>query len=118
GPAAGVDDVEAAAAEGRDGVVEVGLDELGVEARAVRQGARRLDRRGREVEPRDARAAAGPRERVEAEVALGVDQGEAADGADLLEREGVELRGAGQERLDVVEVAVDMDRHALVPPRA
>ena len=73
------DDVEAAAAEVGVGVVEVGADELGAAGQAdlVGQAPRQRDGLVAEVEADDLGAEARPAERVEAEVALQVQQGRA-----------------------------------------
>jgi hypothetical protein len=113
-----VDDVEALPAERLDGVVDVGGDEAGIEIRLLRKRVRRVDRGLREVEADYRGAAPRPREAVEPEVALQVDEPLARDVADLLDLERPQRRAARAEPLDVVEVARDVDRNALVPPRA
>lgn len=78
-------DLEAAIAEGRDGVVHVGLDEGRRDVRLVGQRPCLRDRRRREVETGDRRAASCPAQGVDAEVALEMDEAAAAHVADLLD---------------------------------
>jgi hypothetical protein len=113
---AGVDDVEPLAVEGIRGGVDVGGDKPGVEAglRSERVGG--FDAGSGEVEADDRRAAARPGERVEAEVALEVDEALARDVPRLLDLERVERAPPGPEALDVVEAAGSVNRDALVPP--
>ena len=115
---AGVDDVEATPAERARRVVDVGVDEVGLETGAACDVACRLDRGRREVQPRDPCALTGPGERVQAEMALQVQERRARDAGQLALLEGAQGRAAGEEPVDVVEVAAHVDRHALVPQRA
>ena len=105
-------------AEDRGRVVHVAHLEARLQAQLGGEAAGGGDRGGREVEAGDARAAARPVERGEAEVALEVDQVEALDGPHLLQLEVVEPGGAGPEAVHVVERAADVDRDPLVPERA
>ena len=90
------DDVEEPVAEVRVGVVEVGADELGAAGQAdfVGQAPRQRDRLVAEVEADDLGAEARPAERVEAEVALQVQQRRALvdEGPELLALERPERR--------------------------
>ena len=113
-----VDDLEAAAAERFGGVVDVRLDELGVQRAARREVAGGLDRGAGEVEPGDAGAQARPREGVLAEVALRMHEGATLHVRQLHQLERPQGGAAGDERLHVVQLARDMDRHALVPQLA
>ena len=74
GAHSGIDDIERAARERLDGIVDVGLDELGAEAGLGGEGTRLAHGFAREVEARDVSAKAGPRERVQSEVALEVEE--------------------------------------------
>jgi hypothetical protein len=111
----GVDEVEAATAERLDRRVDVRLHELRLDARVAGEPARRLDRRPREVQPGDARAATRPRQRVEPEVALRMDERDSVHVAHFVKLEGAQRRCAGEEPGHVVEVAGDVDRDTLVP---
>ena len=91
---------------------------VGLEARPRRQLASREDRRLAEVDADHPRAEASPSEGVHAEVALEVDEVEAGDVAGLLDLVPTKWRGTCQKPVDAVEVGVDVDRDALVPPRA
>src|ERR687893_2926309 len=115
GAEARVHDVEGPAPEGLPGLVDVRADELGLDPDLGGEPSRRFDGGGREVEARDAGAVAGPTQRVLAEVALQVEELLARDVAHLLELEGAEVLLAGLEARDVVELAADVDRDALVP---
>jgi hypothetical protein len=63
------------------------LHELGVQSELRGQLSRPLDGRGREVQPNHPGAATGPAQRVDAEVALQVDDVLAGDVSDLDELE-------------------------------
>ena len=114
----GVDAVERSTTESGRRVVHVGHLELGVEARPRRQLAGREDRRLAQVDADDAGAEAGPAEGVHAEVALEVDEVEAGDVAGLLDLVRTKWRATCQKAVDAVEVGVDVDGDALVPPGA
>jgi hypothetical protein len=79
---AGVDEIEAFAAEHLDGAVQVGLDELDRLPTVERQLPGDGERRGREVEPRHPCAEARQRDGVRADVALEVDGIEPGDVAE------------------------------------
>jgi hypothetical protein len=66
----------------------VGVDEVDVQLAAARQRAGLLQRSGREIRTDDARAAARERDRVEADVALQVQDVEPRDRADGLAHAG------------------------------
>lgn len=85
---AGVGDVEGATAERAARVVDVGLHELGIQARLRGDPAGGRDGLAREVEPGDPGAPPRPGQGVEAEVALEVDEVEPVDRAELVHLEG------------------------------
>ena len=113
------DHVEQAVAEVRVGVVEVGADELGAAGQAdfVGQAPRQRDRLVAEVQTDDLGAEARPAQRVEAEVALQVQQRRALahERSELLALERPQRRRAGLEALDVVERALLVDLGPVVP---
>lgn len=114
-----VDHVERPAAEGSRRVVDVGLDEVGLDADALRDAASRGHRLAGEVEARDPGATTGPRQRVQAEVALQVDQVQPIDRTDRLDLDGPQrVVRAGDEALGVVEAAADVVGDPLVPEAA
>ena len=99
-------------------VVEIGADERGVDAELGRDPGRELDGPLGEVDARDLRTQAGPRERIDPEVALEVQQGLASDRADLLDLVVTNPDAAPLEFLEVVEGASGIDLGPLVPQRS
>jgi hypothetical protein len=94
--------------------------EAGGDPGGRRGGAGGSDGGRREVEAGHRCALAGPRERVEPEVALEVDEPSTGHVAELVDLE-VPQRGRGgveEEPIEVVEVAGGMDRDPLLPPGA
>ena len=111
-----VDDVVGAPRQGRDRVVHVGADELGVDALGVGERARAASTADSEKSsPVTARAAPRPRQGVEAEVALEVQQLASGDVTDLLDLDRPQCAPAGTEAVDVVELRRNVQRGALVP---
>jgi len=113
-----VDDVEGTAAQGVDRVVHVGRDEVRINPDLPREPLRDLHSRRREVQSRHPCAATRPGKRVEAEVALKVNEFQPAHVAELLDLEHLERLLPRLERLHVVELAGSVNRHPLVPPVA
>ena len=112
-----VGDVERLPAQGIRRVLHVGAHERRsiAEACLLRQFAGLADCRRREVDAGDGRAGARPRQRVEPEMALQVDD---AQPRDVAESRNLPLSGTGlfaQPPLDVVEVRPHVDGDALVP---
>jgi hypothetical protein len=83
-----VDDVEGASFHQVDGVVHVAEHELGRQARPPRHVGSLVHGRLREVDARHARSSPRPRQCVEAEVALRVNERLAGDVTDLVDFEG------------------------------
>ena len=109
-----VDDVELVPETDRQ-LVHVRLDEARVEPEVRRQLARERDRGRREVDAGDLRAEPRPRQRVEPEMALQVEQrlaGHVAEGRDLV---GLDPDAALAEAGDVVEVALGVQLRPRVP---
>ena len=103
-------------------LLRIGDDECRVEAGLFREALRPLDGDRREVEPGHPRAAPGPRQRVQTEVALDVQQVEplyVADGSGhLAELPLVQRRCPGEESFDVVDAVLAVDAGEVVPMRA
>ncbi len=100
------------------GLVDVSGDEACVELQLRGEAVRGLDSGSGEVDADDRGTATRPRQRIEAEMALQMHQALALDGPHLLDLEGAQRVGARLEAFDVVEVAADVDRDALVPELA
>ena len=113
----GVDDVERPV-EDVGQVVQVGAHEARVrEAELVGERPRQLDGGRREVRAGDARPEPRPRQRVDPEMALQVEQRPTRDIADELDLVRPEPDAAGPEALEVVEVTRRVDRGPGVPQR-
>src|SRR5687767_9849942 len=110
-----VHDVERAAAGGAHGVIDIRVHERGFQRHLLCQPPGRLYGRGREVQARNAGAAAGPAQGVDPEVALEVQQLLASHVADLVYLERLQALLAALETGHVVELPRDVDRDTLVP---
>ena len=108
-PDAGVDHVEGPAAEGRDRVVDPRLHELRGHAGPPREVPRGGHRARREIHSGDQGTRQGPRQGVQAEMALKMDLASAGHLAHLRHLERPQGGPAGQEAADVVELATHQD---------
>ena len=101
-------------------VIDVALDESGVEPGLLLQPARRGNGVGRKVEAHAAGAAPGEAQRVDADVALQVRDAQAADFADLIMLDVVEIVRAGEEGGEAIAAGLvpDVDVGAVVPVQA
>ena len=99
-------------------VVHVRCDEARVQAELRRQSRGELDRLGREVRPRDVRAQPRPRQRVDPEMALEVQERLAVHVADLFELVVAQTDPSGAELVQAVEVRRFVDAGPLVPQLA
>ena len=113
----GEDHVKLLAAQlGEDaiGVGDVGLEEAGLDTQLVRQAPGVCDRLLRS-QPLSPGAAARPRQGVETEVALQVEERFALDITDSLNLDGVQGVASCLEALDIVEIALDVELGPTVP---
>ncbi len=114
----GIDDVEHAVEVGRQRV-QVRQDEAGLGvAELVGEPCGELDRRGRDVGAGNDRAEPRPRQGVDPEVALQVEQRLAGDITDQLDLVGSKAHAARPECREVVEVARGVDRRPGIPKRS
>ena len=88
---------------------------MGIDALVLRERTRRLDGVLGEVEARNVRSPARPRQRVEAEVTLEMQEVATGDVTDLVELDGPQRALSGAEAVDVVELRCDVQWCALVP---
>ena len=114
GPEAGVDDVEGILEQGR-GLQNVADHEFRLDPRLPGEIPGRIDCGGTEIQPGHQRTLSGPAEGVQADVALKMGESATDDITDLLELERAELGLAGEEAIDVVEIAFQMDRNPFIP---
>jgi len=107
-------DVEAVVSQLRQGeqVIEIGADEAGGDAQLPTQRPCGRDRLRREIGARDARAAPGPGEGVQAEVALQMEEDLPPDVAELVYLDGLE---PGLPRLEAGDVVVRRSHVCLRP---
>src|SRR5215208_2223088 len=110
-----IHDVVSVATRRVHGIVDVRVHERGFQPHIRGQPAGRLYGWGREVQARNAGAAAGPAQGFDPEVALEVQQVLAAHVADLVYLEGLQALLSALERCHVVELPRDVDRDTLVP---
>ncbi len=111
----GVDHVEGLTAERRDGVVDVGLDPIHLEAGPPAEHRCRLDRTRREVESGASSTESGPTDRVGTQVALQVQEPCAVDRADLARLPRSQVVTTGDEAGEIVERRIDVSVRHLVP---